>query len=125
MMPTNTWGQPQINQQPSPASSMVVFTNANDDNPPIDYPVNPGMTVALINANDPENGRMYIKSSEQNGCPNPMRVFEIKEITPQKQSDGNFVSRTEFENMSKQMQEMKNLMMAFCQQAQTKEEKAK
>jgi hypothetical protein len=54
-----------------------------------------------------------------------MRVFEIKEITPQKQSDGNFVSRTEFENMSKQMQEMKNLMMAFCQQAQTKEEKAK
>jgi hypothetical protein len=106
-MAMNMWGnngytgnQPQ---QPTPPNSMITFIS--DDSMAVNYPVSPGTTVALINANDPANGKMYIKSTEPNGMPNPMRVFALQEITPQKQGE-NTVSRQEFENIAKQMQTM-------------------
>ena len=95
----------QQQQQPAPPNSMVVFIS--DDSMAVNYPVSPGTTVALINANDPAKGKMFIKSTEPNGMPNPMRVFAMKEITPQKQGE-NTVTRQEFENMAKQMQTMQD-----------------
>lgn len=96
------------NQQPSPPNSMITFIN--DDSMAANYPVAPGTTVALINANDPNDGKMFIKSTEPNGMPNPMRIFALQEVTPQKQS-GDAVSRQEFETLTKQLQNMQQLLV--------------
>ena len=115
---TAGYGGQQQQQQP-PINSMVTFIN--DDSEAISYPVNPGMTVALINANDPENSKMFLKSSAANGCPNPMRIFKIQDITPQK-SNGDTVSRKEFETLTQQfaaqtqqLQNMQQLLMNLQQ----------
>jgi len=99
-------------QQQPPTNSMVTFIN--DDSEAMSYPVNPGMTVALINANDPDNSKMFLKSSAPNGCPNPMRIFKIQDITPQK-SNGDTVSRKEFDALTKQLQGMQQLLMNLQQ----------
>jgi len=91
------------------AGSMVVFIN--DDSEAVNYPINPGFTVALINANDPSNGKMFIKSSQPNGLPNRMRVFKIEDITPQPQSPDT-VSRQEFDSLKKQYEDLVKLMTA-------------
>lgn len=109
--PTGYSGQQQ-QQQPAPANSMITFIN--DDTIAPNYPVAPGTTVALINANDPQDGKMFIKSTEPNGMPNPMRIFAITEITPQKQS-GDSVSRQEFDALTKQLQGMQQLLMNLQQ----------
>ena len=91
-----------------------MITFINDDTIAPNYPVAPGTTVALINANDPQDGKMFIKSTEPNGMPNPMRIFAITEITPQKQS-GDSVSRQEFDALTKQLQNMQQLLMNLQQ----------
>lgn len=106
-MAGNMWQQ----QQP-PTNSMVTFIN--DDSEAISYPVNPGMTVALINANDPEDSKMFLKSSATNGCPNPMRIFKIQDITPQK-NNGDMVSRKEFDSLQQQLRNMQQLLMNLQQ----------
>lgn len=115
-MAGNMWstgyGGQQQPQQPAPANSMITFIN--DDTIAPNYPVAPGTTVALINANDPQDGKMFIKSTEPNGMPNPMRIFAITEITPQKQS-GDSVSRQEFDALTKQLQNMQQLLMNLQQ----------
>lgn len=97
------------NQQPAQNNnnSMVVFVH--DESMAINYPVNPGTTVAVLLVDDPNNGKLYIKSAEPNGCPNPMRIFSLKDITPQKVS-GDMVSRQEFDNVNKELQEIKSLL---------------
>lgn len=97
------WGQPANN-------SMVVFIT--DDSMVVNYPVAPGMTVALINANDPEKGKMYLKSTAANGMPNPVRTFEIKDVTPQKQS-ADTVSRQEFDKLTEQLAAMQELLVGM------------
>ena len=97
------------NQQPAQNNnnSMVVFVH--DESMAINYPVNPGTTVAVLLVDDPNNGKLYIKSAEPNGCPNPMRIFSLKDITPPKVS-GDIVSRQEFDNVNKELQEIKSLL---------------
>lgn len=109
-------------QQPSPPNSMITFIN--DDSMAANYPVAPGTTVALINANDPNDGKMFIKSTEPNGMPNPMRIFSLQEVTPQKQS-ADSVSRQEFDALTKQLQNMQQLLGALQQPAGTKGGKSK
>jgi len=102
--------QQQQNQQPMPPNSMITFIN--DDSIAVNYPVAPGTTVALINANDPTDGKMFIKSTEPNGMPNPMRVFALQEITPQK-TTGDTVSRQEFEILSNQIQGLQQMIASL------------
>lgn len=102
--------QQQQNQQPMPPNSMITFIN--DDSIAVNYPVAPGTTVALINANDPTDGKMFIKSTEPNGMPNPMRVFALQEITPQK-TTGDTVSRQEFEILSNQIQGLQQMVASL------------
>lgn len=104
------WNGSQVPQQ---GNSMVVFIN--DDAEAMNYPIGPGYTVALVNANDQNNGKLFIRSSETNGMPKPARIFAIKEITP-KQKDADSVSREEFETLtSKLTQEIGNLSSQFSQ----------
>ena len=107
--------QQQQNQQPMPPNSMITFIN--DDSIAVNYPVAPGTTVALINANDPTDGKMFIKSTEPNGMPNPMRVFSLQEITPQK-TTGDTVSRQEFEILSNQIQGLQQMIAGLQETVQ-------
>jgi hypothetical protein len=97
------WGPQQAPQN----NSMVTFVN--DESMAVNYPVNPGFTVAVINASDPENMKMYLKSTQINGMPNPTRIFALQDITP-KQQGGDTVSRQEYDAMSKELAEMKALL---------------
>lgn len=98
-MPINWQG----NVQPTtPNNSMVAFVN--DDNFAANYPVGPGMTVALIRLSDNGDGKLFVKRSEMNGMPLQTRIFSIKEITPQAQNTGDMVSRQEFDQMNQVLQ---------------------
>jgi hypothetical protein len=86
---------------------MVAFVS--DESMAVNYPVNPGFTVAVINTSDPENMKMYLKSTQANGMPNPTRIFTLQDITPKAES-ADTVSRKEYEAMSKELAEMKALL---------------
>lgn len=88
-------------------NSMVVFVN--DESMAVNYPVSPGFTVAVINASDPENMKMYIKSSQPNGMPNPTKIFSLKDITPKAES-ADTVSRAEFDKLTMQLANMQALL---------------
>lgn len=125
-MPGNFWGssmngnQPVANAQPTGGNSMIVFIS--DDSVAMNYPIAPGYTVALINANDPADGKMFIRSTEANGMPKAARVFAIKEITPQQQT-GESVSQKEFDALNQQVMtlssQLSQLISAISQPAQS------
>lgn len=94
-------------QQQLPTNSMIAFIN--DNTIVSNYPVAPGTTVALINANDPQNSKMFLKSTATNGMPSPTRIFEIREVTPQPQNP-DAVSRQEFESLSQQMAQIQQAL---------------
>lgn len=65
------------------------------------YPVASGQSVLLM---DSEDSVMYIKSTDQSGMPQPLRVFEYKEKTGHQNASviaskpsEDYVSRKEFE----------------------------
>lgn len=103
----NFWNQnfqpAQYGGQQSNANSLVAFIN--DDSIVANYPVTPGYTVALINVNDPNDSRMYLKRVEPNGMPLQTRIFEMKEVTPRTQ-DGDTVSRKEFDALNEKLQQI-------------------
>ena len=97
------WGQQaqQMNMgQPAGGNSNVVFVN--DDTEAMNYPIGPGYTTALINANDPNNGKLFVRSAESNGMPKPVRIFSIKEITP-KGENPDAVTREEFDELNQKI----------------------
>lgn len=92
--------QPQINQNQQQAS-MSNFIWVQGEASAKAYPVASGQSVLLM---DSEDSIMYIKSTDQSGMPQPLRIFEYKErsqahnspeVAP-KTSD-EYVSRKEFE----------------------------
>ena len=72
------------------------------------YPVGSGQSVLLM---DSEDNVFYIKSTDQSGMPQPLRVFEYSEKTAQKAA-GNavvsdeYVTRSEFEAFKQTIREM-------------------
>ena len=107
-MAANMWGNPplangQMGGQQVNGNSMISFIS--DDAIVGNYPVAPGYTVALINVNDPNDGKMFIKSVAPNGMPNQTRIFSLKEITPKSQGQ-DMVSRKEFEALQGQLQQV-------------------
>lgn len=65
------------------------------------YPVVSGQSVQLM---DSEESVFYIKSTDQSGMPQPLRIFDYKERTSErstpaaaKNTNDDFVSRKEFE----------------------------
>ena len=96
-MPQNS---PQMAQNASPASNSGIIW-VQGENAAKAYPVASGQSVLLM---DSEDSVMYIKSTDQSGMPQPLRIFEYKERTSgqnasaiaSKPSD-EYVSRKEFE----------------------------
>lgn len=103
-------------------NSMIAFIS--DNALAVNYPVAPNTTVALINVSDTNDSKMFIKSTQPNGMPNPTRVFELKEVTPQtEQTDS--VSRQEFDNLNKQLEQLKTMLAGLTPAKKTEGGKAK
>lgn len=66
------------------------------------YPVSAGQSILLM---DSENPIMYIKSTDQSGMPLPLRIFDYKERTQERQEHSqtvaepkmDYISRNEFD----------------------------
>lgn len=65
------------------------------------YPVGPGQSVLLM---DSEEAVMYIKTTDQSGMPQPIRIFDYTERKAEhteagiaRSASADFVSRSEFE----------------------------
>ena len=97
---------PQINQpvqqQQQPLSSlMTIFVNTEEE--VVNYPVAAGLTVLLISFN---LKKFWLKSTNTNGVPQPLRVFPFTEevqanTITNNQNDG--VTREEFRALSEKL----------------------
>lgn len=59
------------------------------------YMVGPGQSALLM---DSESMRFYLKSADNSGMPQPLRIFEYKEVTGSPAPDpGPYITREEFE----------------------------
>lgn len=92
--------QPQMasNAQQSSGSGIIWVQGENAAKA---YPVASGQSVLLM---DSEDSVMYIKSTDQSGMPQPLRIFEYKEKTGHQNASviaskpsEDYVSRKEFE----------------------------
>ncbi len=94
---------PQASQMPSNTqqSSSGNLIWVQGENAAKAYPVASGQSVLLM---DSEESVFYIKSTDQSGMPQPLRIFDYKERTAQhsessvaKKATTDYVSRKEFE----------------------------
>lgn len=96
-MPQNS---PQMAQNASPASNSGIIW-VQGESAAKAYPVASGQSILLM---DSEDSVMYIKSTDQSGMPQPLRIFDYTERTAQHSEAGvmkkpaeEYVSRAEFE----------------------------
>lgn len=92
--------QPQMASNAQQASGNGIIW-VQGENAAKAYPVASGQSVLLM---DSEDSVMYIKSTDQSGMPQPLRIFEYKERTGHQNASGmaskpseDYVSRKEFE----------------------------
>ena len=88
-------------QYPSQQQSLLtVFINSEDE--AINYPVAAGVTVLLISFN---LGKFYLKSTETDGIPKPLRMFEFteKKVVNVTHDNGDYVTKEDFNNLSKKL----------------------
>ena len=92
--------QPQMASNAQQASGSGIIW-VQGENAAKAYPVASGQSVLLM---DSEDSVMYIKSTDQSGMPQPLRIFEYKERTGHQNASGmaskpseEYVSRKEFE----------------------------
>lgn len=69
------------------------------------YPVAAGQSVLLM---DSEESAFYIKSTDQSGMPQPLRIFDYKERTASKTEPHVATSKTEDYISRKEFEEFKN-----------------
>ena len=88
--------QPQAQQQAQGAGNNMVWVQGLAGAK--GYPVAAGSAVWMM---DSEDKRFYLKSTDATGIPNPLRIFEYREVQEQRgepaQNAGQFVTREEFE----------------------------
>lgn len=93
-------GQPTMPQN-AQATSANGITWVQGEAAAKSFPVGAGQSVLLM---DSEESVFYIKSTDQSGMPQPLRIFDYTERTAQhseagvvKKADVDYVSRKEFE----------------------------
>lgn len=69
------------------------------------YPVAPGNSVLLM---DTEDQVFYIKTTDSNGVPQPLKIYDYTERVVKEPQNQNpeFVSRNEFEELKKMIEEL-------------------
>lgn len=99
--PMNYSSQNYSNQNGNQQQATANLIWVQGENAAKAYPVASGQSVLLM---DSEDSVMYIKSTDQSGMPQPLRIFEYKEKTGHQNASGiaskpseEYVSRKEFE----------------------------
>jgi len=81
------------------------------------YPVAPNQSVLLM---DSEQSAFYIKSADNAGMPQPLRIFDYSERNanpvPVQQPEQNFVTHTEFEE---KLEEIKSMIKTTTKEKKT------
>ena len=83
-----------------PGMMLVPVQNEGQVN---NYLVASGTTVAFADIN---NGLLWLKSTAANGLPEPVRKFELTEITPKPEAPAETVSREEFSAMDRRFDDL-------------------
>lgn len=102
-----SWSAPNRMQNlnaPSPNSLMCVLVS--DENAVNMYPVAAGTSVILMNLH---GNKFWIKSTNTSGIPEPVRAFNFSEVmTEQTQASNetNFVTKNEFNELKKMIEDL-------------------
>lgn len=107
MQPMNN-PQYYLQQQQRPQGEMFVVSVAGEIGA-MSYPVGAGNTAFAVDWNEKT---FWVKTTDINGVPQPMRKFKFEEIIPEPQQvQGGAVSRAEFEEVQSSL----NKIMAMLQ----------
>lgn len=102
-VPTNGTGVASSQSAAQQNSILTIFVNSEDE---VNfYPVAAGVTVMLVSFN---LGKFYLKTTGKNGVPEPLRVFDFKEIimNPQPQIDSNYATKDEMKSLSDKLDKL-------------------
>lgn len=107
----NPYGnQPMMQQSYQPAQNNTgsfITVPVSGEAGAASYPVGAGNTVLLI---DFESKAFWLKTTDVNGVPQPMRRFNFEEHVPQPIASDQPVSRKEFDELRKAIKELKELI---------------
>lgn len=95
--------QPQVQPQQQSVASGIIWVQGEQGAK--GYPVAPGNSVLLM---DTEDQVFYIKTTDYNGVPQPLKIYEYAErvVTDSQKQDSEYVSRNEFEELKKLIEEL-------------------
>lgn len=92
-------------QQTQPQSNGIIWVQG--EQAAKGYPVAPNQSVLLM---DSEQSAFYIKSADNAGMPQPLRIFDYSERKaeqmPAQQAEQNFVTHSEFEEKLEEIKSM-------------------
>ena len=102
-------------QQAQPQSNGIIWVQG--EQAAKGYPVAPNQSVLLM---DSEQSAFYIKSADNAGMPQPLRIFDYSERKaeqmPAQQVEQNFVTHTEFEE---KLEEIKSMIKTTTKEKKT------
>lgn len=96
----NVYGASAINNSFS-GSVLTVLVSGEDEVK--NYPVAAGTTVMLLDFN---GSKFWLKTTDTNGLPQPVRTFEFSESTPKAEIQNDSVSREEFNALSNKIDKL-------------------
>lgn len=99
--------QPQQQSQQPSSNLMTIFVNSEEE--VMNYPVAAGLTVLLLSFN---LQKFWLKSTNTNGVPQPLRVFpfteEIQQSAPIANNQNDLVTRDEFKALNEKLEKLIN-----------------
>lgn len=114
-MPNAAWAsqpmpnvyQPQASTQQPSSNLMTIFVNSEEE--VLNYPVAAGLTVLLLSFN---LKKFWLKSTNTNGVPQPIRVFpfteEIQQSAQTTNNQNDSVTREEFRALNEKLEKLIN-----------------
>ena len=102
-------------QQAQPQNNGIIWVHG--EQAAKGYPVAPNQSVLLM---DSEQSAFYIKSADNAGMPQPLRIFDYSERKakqiPAQQPEHNFVTHSEFEE---KLEELKSMIKTTTKEKKT------
>lgn len=99
--------QPQQQSQQPSSNLMTIFVNSEEE--VLNYPVAAGLTVLLLSFN---LQKFWLKSTNTNGVPQPLRVFpfteEIQQSAQVANNQNDLVTRDEFKALNEKLEKLIN-----------------
>ena len=93
--------QTPVQQPASNGGFMTIFVNSEDE--VTNYPVAAGLTVLLVSF---DLKKFWLKGTDTSGIPKPLRIFEFEEKTPAENQNGSYVTKKEFDEVSRKLDKL-------------------